>query len=134
MPLPEELRQSLKSPVADLANMGDRYGGMLVAGLFLQEFVGDRPWAHLDVAGPPDNEGSYGYTPKGGTGMRLRTLLGVLEAAAGPDRARHPPTQRAGRPAAPARNAPPPRGARAASASAPGRASWSMGASACAPV
>jgi leucyl aminopeptidase len=82
MPLPEELRESLKSPVADIANMGDRYGGMLVAGLFLKEFVGDLPWAHLDVAGPAYNEGGpYGYTPKGGTGMGLRTLLGVLEAA-----------------------------------------------------
>nr|WP_240645811.1 leucyl aminopeptidase [Georgenia sp. SYP-B2076] len=83
MPLPEELRDSLKSPVADIANMGDRFGGMLVAGLFLKEFVGDTPWAHLDVAGPAYNESSaYGYTPKGGTGMGLRTLLGVLEAAA----------------------------------------------------
>ena len=83
MPLPEELRPSLKSSVADIANMGDRFGGMLVAGLFLQEFVGDTPWAHLDVAGPAYNEKApYGYTPKGGTGMGLRTLLGLLEAAA----------------------------------------------------
>src|SRR5665647_3947564 len=42
--------------VADLANIGDRNGGMLVAGLFLQEFVGDTPWAHLDIAGPAFNE------------------------------------------------------------------------------
>ncbi|WP_448072282.1 leucyl aminopeptidase [Georgenia yuyongxinii] len=83
MPLPEELRESMKSPVADIANMGDRFGGMLVAGLFLREFVGETPWAHLDVAGPAFNESApYGYTPKGGTGMGLRTLLGVLEAAA----------------------------------------------------
>ncbi|KAE8764056.1 leucyl aminopeptidase [Georgenia thermotolerans] len=83
MPLPEELRPSLKSSVADIANMGDRFGGMLVAGLFLQKFVGDTPWAHLDVAGPAFNEKApYGYTHKGGTGMGLRTLLGLLEAAA----------------------------------------------------
>ena len=83
MPLPTELRESLKSTVADIANMGDRYGGMLVAGLFLKEFVGNVPWAHLDVAGPAYNEGApYGYTPKGGTGMGVRTLLSVLEAAA----------------------------------------------------
>ena len=83
MPLPVELRDSLKSPVADIANMGDRAGGMLVAGLFLKEFVGETPWAHLDVAGPAYNESAaFGYTPKGGTGMGLRTLLGVLEAAA----------------------------------------------------
>ncbi|WP_226921269.1 leucyl aminopeptidase [Georgenia subflava] len=83
MPLPVELRESLRSTVADLSNIGDRFGGMLVAGLFLKEFVGETPWAHVDVAGPAYNEGSaYGYTPKGGTGMGLRTLLGVLEAAA----------------------------------------------------
>ncbi|MHB1290247.1 leucyl aminopeptidase [Georgenia sp.] len=84
MPLPTELRDSLKSPVADIANMGDRSGGMLVAGLFLQEFVGATPWAHLDVAGPAFNtRDAFGYTPKGGTAAGLRTLLGLLEAAAG---------------------------------------------------
>jgi leucyl aminopeptidase len=80
MPLPAELRPSLKSKVADLANIGDRNGGMLVAGLFLKEFVGDTPWAHLDIAGPSFNEGdAWGYTPVGGTGVGVRTLLGLLE-------------------------------------------------------
>ncbi|ACQ80130.1 Leucyl aminopeptidase [Beutenbergia cavernae DSM 12333] len=80
MPLPSELRASLDSPVADLANIGDRFGGMLVAGIFLSEFVGDVPWGHLDVAGPAFNEGSpHGYTPKGGTGVGVRTLLSYLE-------------------------------------------------------
>lgn len=80
MPLPAELRSSLKSTVADLANIGDRNGGMLVAGLFLQEFVGDTPWAHLDIAGPAFNEGQgWGYTPTGGTGVGVRTLLRLLE-------------------------------------------------------
>ncbi len=80
MPLPAELRSSLKSTVADLANIGDRNGGMLVAGLFLQEFVGDTPWAHLDIAGPAFNEGqAWGYTPTGGTGVGVRTLLRLLE-------------------------------------------------------
>jgi len=80
MPLPAELRSSLKSTVADLANIGDRNGGMLVAGLFLQEFVGDTPWAHLDIAGPAFNEGqAWGYTPTGGTGVGVRTLLTLLE-------------------------------------------------------
>jgi leucyl aminopeptidase len=83
MPLPEELRPSMKTPVADIANMGERYGGMLVAGLFLQEFTDGRPWAHLDIAGPAFNEGApRHYVPKGGTGVGVRTLLRLLEDAA----------------------------------------------------
>ena len=85
MPLPPELRKSMDSQVADIANMGDRYGGMLVAGLFLQEFVGEGiRWAHLDIAGPAFNEGEpYGYTPKGGTGAAVRTLVTIAEEMAG---------------------------------------------------
>ncbi|WP_241680591.1 leucyl aminopeptidase [Pseudactinotalea suaedae] len=84
MPLPEELRASMKSPVADIANIGDRFGGMLVAGLFLREFTDGKPWAHLDIAGPAFNEGSARhYVPKGGTGVGVRTLLQLVEAAAG---------------------------------------------------
>jgi leucyl aminopeptidase len=84
MPLPGDLRPSLDSHVADLANLGDRYGGMLTAGLFLKEFVDDAlPWAHLDIAGPSYNEkDAYGYTPKGGTGVGVRTLLRLVEAEA----------------------------------------------------
>jgi leucyl aminopeptidase len=85
MPLPEELRPSLDSEVADISNIGDRYGGMLVAGLFLREFVPDGVrWAHLDIAGPAWNEGdAHGYTPKGGTGVPIRTLVQWLEGVAG---------------------------------------------------
>jgi leucyl aminopeptidase len=83
MPLPEELRATLKSKVADIANIGDRFGGMLTAGVFLREFVGGTPWGHLDVAGPAFNErGAHGYTPVGGTGVGVRTLLGLVEARA----------------------------------------------------
>jgi len=80
MPLPQELRKGLDSSVADIANVaGDRFGGMLVAGLFLKEFVpeGTR-WAHVDIAGPAFHEGeAYGYTPKGGTGAAVRMLVQV---------------------------------------------------------
>jgi leucyl aminopeptidase len=80
MPLPSELRGQLESKVADLANIGDRLGGMLIAGIFLREFVGSTPWAHLDIAGPAFNEGApHGYTPVGGTGVGVRTLLSLLE-------------------------------------------------------
>jgi leucyl aminopeptidase len=87
MPLPEELRKNLDSTVADIANIsGDRWGGMLVAGVFLKEFVpaGVR-WAHIDIAGPSFNKGdAYGYTPKGGTGAGVRTLVQIaLDAAEG---------------------------------------------------
>ncbi len=84
MPLPSDLRRSLDSDVADLANIGDRMGGMLVAGVFLQEFVpAGTPWAHLDIAGPSYNSGpAYGFTPKGGTGAAVRTLVAAAEAHA----------------------------------------------------
>ncbi|MBD7993798.1 leucyl aminopeptidase [Arthrobacter sp. Sa2CUA1] len=85
MPLPEELRASLDSPTADLANIGERFGGMMTAAVFLREFVGEVdgvkiPWAHLDIAGPAFNEGApYGYTPKEGTGVAVRTLVSYAE-------------------------------------------------------
>ena len=83
MPLPVELRASLDSPIADLANIGDRMGGMLVAGLFLKEFIDPQtPWLHLDIAGPAFNEKTaHGYTPVGGTGIALRSLLCLAELA-----------------------------------------------------
>ncbi|MHA7986622.1 leucyl aminopeptidase [Rathayibacter sp. CAU 1779] len=91
MPLPAELRATLKSEVADLTNAtpGNTAGGMLLAGVFLREFVGKAsadsaagnvPWAHLDIAGPAQNHGSpYGYTAKGATGVLVRTLVAVAE-------------------------------------------------------
>ncbi|WP_394434801.1 leucyl aminopeptidase [Streptomyces sp. SGAir0957] len=84
MPLPSHLRKGMDSPTADIANMGERMGGGLVAGLFLQEFVGEGiTWAHLDVAGPAFNEGGpFGYTPKGGTGSAVRTLVRLAERTA----------------------------------------------------
>ena len=85
MPLPEELRASLESPVADMGNIsnsGSRNGGMLLAGLFLKEFVeSDVPWVHLDIAYPAYNEGKpHGYTSTGGTGVAVRSLLTLLES------------------------------------------------------
>ncbi|MGQ4516170.1 leucyl aminopeptidase [Streptomyces sp. DW26H14] len=87
MPLPADLRKGLDSPIADLANMGERMGGGLVAGIFLREFVPEGiTWAHLDIAGPAFNEGApFGYTPKGGTGSAVRTLVGLAEHAAAGD-------------------------------------------------
>jgi leucyl aminopeptidase len=81
MPLPDHIRADLDSRVADIANVtGQRYGGMLVAGVFLREFVPDGlSWAHIDIAGPSFHTGGpYGYTAKGGTGVPVRTLAALL--------------------------------------------------------
>ena len=79
MPLPEDLRAALDSGTADIANIGDRMGGMLSAGVFLREFVPTgQPWVHIDIAGPAFNEKApFGYTPKGGTGAGVRTFVQV---------------------------------------------------------
>jgi leucyl aminopeptidase len=85
MPLPDELRADLDSPVADLVNATtDRFGGMLVGGRFLAEFVPDGlPWVHLDIAGPAFNSGrARDYTPKGGTGAGVRTIIAAVERCA----------------------------------------------------
>jgi len=84
MPLPEDLRASLDSATADIANIGDRLGGMLSAGVFLAEFVPEgQPWVHIDVAGPAYNEkAAYGYTPKGGTGAGVRAFVALAEEMA----------------------------------------------------
>ncbi|MFP5072566.1 leucyl aminopeptidase [Pseudonocardia nantongensis] len=85
MPLPEYLRSDLDSRVADIANVtGQRFGGMLAAGIFLGEFVPNGlPWAHIDVAGPAYNTGGpRGYTTKGGSGVPVRTLIAFLEDVA----------------------------------------------------
>ncbi|GDY82626.1 putative cytosol aminopeptidase [Streptomyces avermitilis] len=72
MPLPEHLRKGMDSPTADIANMGERMGGGLVAGLFLREFVGEGiTWAHLDIAGPAFNEAApFGYTRRAARARR----------------------------------------------------------------
>jgi leucyl aminopeptidase len=86
MPIPEELRPALDSTVADLATLtGERWGGMLVGGAFLGDFVSDGvPWVHLDIAGPAFNQGDpFGYTPKGGTGAAVRTIVAAIAQLAG---------------------------------------------------
>ena len=95
MPLGEEFRPMLNSDIADIANIkpGNTAGGMLIAAVFLNEFVGTAadgsgriPWVHLDIAGAGTNKDSlYGYTGKGPTGVTVRTLL-ALAASAAPTR------------------------------------------------
>jgi leucyl aminopeptidase len=75
LPFDEDMKDKLKSEVADLKNLGDRYGGAITAAMFLREFVVKTPWAHLDIAGPAFNEKGWSYNPKGGVGFGVRTLL-----------------------------------------------------------
>ncbi|CRX39223.1 leucyl aminopeptidase [Estrella lausannensis] len=74
MPLPKEYRSSLDSDIADIANSGGRPGGSIKAALFLQEFIGDTPWAHLDIAGTAYLPSKQKYLPKQGTGVMVRLL------------------------------------------------------------
>jgi leucyl aminopeptidase len=81
LPLIDEYREHLKSDVADLNNVGPRGGGAINAGLFLKEFAGDKPWAHLDIAGPAFIEKDTPLGPKGATGYAVRTILTYLTEA-----------------------------------------------------
>jgi leucyl aminopeptidase len=78
LPLIDEYREFLRSEVADLNNVGPRGGGAITAGLFLKEFAGQTPWAHLDIAGPAFSEKDLPLAPKGGTGVAVRTVLSYL--------------------------------------------------------
>jgi leucyl aminopeptidase len=80
LPLPERLKEQLKSEVADMRNTGDRYGGALTAGLFLREFVGETPWVHVDIAGPATSDKEFGHLGKGGTGFAVATMVEYLAA------------------------------------------------------
>jgi leucyl aminopeptidase len=83
LPMEASYRQKLESEVADLKNIGDAFGGAITAALFLKEFTGDVPWAHLDIAGPARAESAEHYLTKGGTGFAVRTLVALAEAVAG---------------------------------------------------
>jgi leucyl aminopeptidase len=79
LPLEKEYKKMNKSDVADIANIpNSRYGGAITAALFLEEFVGNKPWAHMDIAGPAFVSKSTDISPKGGTGHGVRTVLNLL--------------------------------------------------------
>lgn len=79
MPLAREYKDLLKSKTADLKNVGGRHGGSITAALFLQEFVGDVPWLHLDIAGTAFESADREHLRHGGTGFGVRTLVRFLE-------------------------------------------------------
>ncbi len=78
MPLYPDYRALIDSKVADIKNVGKRYGGAITAAWFLAGFVGDTPWVHLDIAGPAFSEGGNDLGPAGGTGVPVRTLVRFL--------------------------------------------------------
>lgn len=82
LPLIEEIREQLKSDVADLKNTGERFGGSISAALFLREFIGEVPnWIHCDIAGPAMGNRVRGWDPKGGTGHGVLTYVSLVEHA-----------------------------------------------------
>lgn len=79
LPLYEEYKEQLKSDIADIKNVGGRPGGSITAALFLQEFVGDIPWAHCDIAATAFLSEARRYHPKHGTGIGVRLMIDFLE-------------------------------------------------------
>ena len=80
LPMHEHFAEQIQSKVADIKNVGEgRWGGAITAAKFLQEFVGEIPWAHLDIAGPAFFDSPKPYLDAGGTGVMLRTLVDLLE-------------------------------------------------------
>ena len=79
LPLGPEYRKQLDSSLADMKNAADRSGGTITAACYLQEFVGETPWAHLDIAGTAWNFTEKSYVPKGASGVGVRTLVDLLQ-------------------------------------------------------
>lgn len=78
LPMDDELRKDIESDIADVKNVGSRYGGAITAAMFLEHFVSDTPWAHLDIAGPAFIEKGGEFYPKGATGFGVQTILQFL--------------------------------------------------------
>jgi leucyl aminopeptidase len=82
LPMYDEYKELIKSDIADIKNIGNRYGGAITAAKFLEEFVDKTPWVHLDIAGTADADKEKGYLVKGGTGIPVRTLVSLVLAMA----------------------------------------------------
>jgi len=78
LPMHEQYKEQNKSDIADIKNVGGKYGGAITAAQFLAEFVGDTPWVHLDIAGTRLSEKEQGYLVKGATGVSVRTLINLV--------------------------------------------------------
>ena len=82
LPLDDDYKEGLKSHVADLKNVGGKWGGAITAAKFLEQFVGGTPWVHLDIAGPSWSDSENPTRDVGGTGCFVRTLVAYLETMA----------------------------------------------------
>jgi leucyl aminopeptidase len=80
LPLGEEYTKQLKSKVADMKNIGGKPAGTITAAAFLQEFVDETPWAHLDIAGTAWDYTEKSYVPKGPSGIGVRTLVELVRS------------------------------------------------------
>lgn len=78
LPMYEENKEQIKSDVADIKNVGGKYGGAITGAQFLAEFVGDTPWVHLDIAGTNMSDKERAYLVKGATGVSVRTLVNLV--------------------------------------------------------
>ncbi len=78
MPMYDEYKEQNKSEIADIKNVGNRYGGAITAAQFLAEFAGNTPWVHLDIAGTSMSEKERNYLVKGATGVPVRTLVNLV--------------------------------------------------------
>ncbi|MSO39630.1 MAG: leucyl aminopeptidase [Ilumatobacteraceae bacterium] len=88
LPLVREYRRFLDSNVADMKNIGGPYGGAITAALFLSEFTGDVPWAHLDIAGPMNSDFDDGWLSRGATGFGTRLLINLATGFTKPKKSR----------------------------------------------
>lgn len=79
LPSNNEYKKLIKGDFGDLKNTGGRGAGTITAGLFLEEFVDDTPWVHLDIAGTAYIDKSFGYLPKGATGIHVKTLYYLVK-------------------------------------------------------
>ena len=86
LPLDDDFQDQLKSNVADFKNVGGKHGGAITAAMFLQQFVGGLPWAHLDIAGPSWADTDSPTRDVGATGCYVRTLVELIAASGEPSR------------------------------------------------
>jgi len=77
-PMYDEYKEQLKSDIADIKNIGGRWGGAITGAKFLGEFIDNTPWVHLDIAGTYYTDKEKGYVTKGATGVPVRALVNLI--------------------------------------------------------